>query len=176
MGTLGPILDTHMPKFDNFLLLGDFNSEPHEFSMSEFCDTYNLQNLITEPTCFKNPHNPSSIDLMLTNKIRKFQNSQVIETGLSDHHKMTITVLRAFYQKQTPILIKYRNYKNYDSSVFQTELNHKLNEVGSNNINYELFESIFMEQLNKQAPMKNKYVRANNGPFMNKSLSKAIMT
>jgi len=33
-----------------------------------------------------------------------------------------------------------------------------------------------MEILNNHAPMKTKYVRANNGPFMNKILSKAIMT
>ena len=32
-----------------------------------------------------------------------------------------------------------------------------------------------MEVLNKHAPMKLKYVRANNAPFMNKILSKAIM-
>ncbi len=42
-------------------------------------------------------------------------------------------------------------------------------------ISYEIYESIFMEELNKQAPMKDKYVRANNAPFMNKILSKAFM-
>ena len=42
--------------------------------------------------------------------------------------------------------------------------------------NYELFESIFIKLLNKHAPMKEKYVRANNSPFMNKVLSKAFMT
>ena len=46
----------------------------------------------------------------------------------------------------------------------------------TNNSNYELFEHSFMELLNKHAPMKTKYVRANNAPFMNKKLSKAIMT
>ena len=119
---LGPILDHYLPKFDNFLLLGDFNSEIHEIGMSELCDIYNLQNLITDPTCFKNPLNPSSIDLILTNKPRSFQNSQVIETGLSDHHKMTITVLRAFFQKQSPICIRYRDYKRFDKSLFHAEL------------------------------------------------------
>ena len=43
------------------------------------------------------------------------------------------------------------------------------------NTTYEKFESIFMEQLNKDAPMKEKYVRANNASFMNKALCKAIM-
>ena len=33
-----------------------------------------------------------------------------------------------------------------------------------------------MNLLNKHAPMREKYVRANNAPFMSKELSKAIMT
>ena len=87
---IGAVLDHHMTKYENFLLLGDFNSELSENAMKEFCDTYNLTNLIKEPTCFKNPLNPNSIDLILTNRPRIFQNSKVIETGLSDHHKLTI--------------------------------------------------------------------------------------
>ena len=100
-----------MPRFDNFVLMGDFNSEIHEQRMNEFCEMYHLKNLITSPTCFKNPLNPSSIDVILTNKSRSFQNSQVIETGISDHHKLTITVLKTYFQKQSAVCIKYRDYK-----------------------------------------------------------------
>ena len=42
-------------------------------------------------------------------------------------------------------------------------------------MNYETFEKKFMEQLNEHAPMKERLVRANNAPFMNKTLSKAVM-
>ena len=166
-----------MCKFDNLLLLGDFNSSVDEVNMSEFCDIYNLQNLISDPTCFKNPLNPSSIDLILTNKRNSFQNNQTIETGLSDFHKMTITVLKSFFQKQDPVTIKYRDYKGFDKSIFHAELNEMLinNTYNNNNINYNLFESIFMLLLNKHAPIREKYVRANNAPFMNKILSKAVM-
>ena len=37
------------------------------------------------------------------------------------------------------------------------------------------FEHLFLATLNKHAPMKTKYLRANNSPFMNKELTKAIM-
>ena len=37
------------------------------------------------------------------------------------------------------------------------------------------FEHLFIKTLNKYAPMKTKYQRANNSPFMNKELTKAIM-
>ena len=47
-----------------------------------------------KPTCFKNPDNPSRIDLILTNRSISFQNSGVIETGLSDFHKLVVTVMK----------------------------------------------------------------------------------
>ena len=69
------------------------------------CDTHCLSNMIKEPTCFKNILNPSSIDLILTNRSRMFQNSIAIETGLSDHHKLTITVMRSLFLKNKLLLL-----------------------------------------------------------------------
>ena len=90
--------------------------------MKEFCEIYNLTSLIQEPTCFKSPLNPTSIDLMLTNRPRQFQNSHTVETGLSDHHKITITVLKTFFQKQSPTIIKYRDYKMFNVNLFRDQL------------------------------------------------------
>ena len=90
-------IDYYLHRYDNLLLLGDFNSQTNEPAMKEFCKSYNLSSLINEPTCYKNPKHPSIIDLILTNRHRSFQGSQTIETGLSDHHKMTITILKAFF-------------------------------------------------------------------------------
>ena len=86
--------------------MGDFNSELTETEMAEFCETYNLTNLIKEPTCFKNPLNPSSIDVLLMNKGRLYKTSQIIETGLSDYHKMTGTVMKSVFQKITTCAYK----------------------------------------------------------------------
>ena len=88
--TLGLVLDFYMSKYDNFLLLGDFNSEMNDNDMREFSDTYNLKNLITNPTFFKNPSKPSCIDLILTNRHGNFLNSKVIATRLCDHHKLPL--------------------------------------------------------------------------------------
>ena len=144
--------------------------------MKVFCETYNVKNLINEPTCFKNPLNPSSIDVILTNKVRSFQESKVIETGLSDHHKLTLTVLKQYYPKQKPTIIKYRDYKKFDHQFFREELSRKLANIGQDAENFENFENAFIDLLNELAPMKEKHVRANNSPFMNKTLSKAVMT
>ena len=169
------ILDHYLSKYDNYLLIGDFNSEINEDIMREFCDSYNLSNLIKEPTCFKNIHNPSAIDLMLTNRVRQFQNSHTIETGLSDHHKMTISVLKTFFQKQSPTIVTYRDYNKFKVNLFRNQLLEQLTSIGDN-ITYEKFETIFIRLLELHAPMKTKFMRANNGPFINKTLSKAIMT
>ena len=100
---LGPIVDTFLSTYDNLLLLGDFNSETSEFITKEFCEMYNLKNIIKDPTCYKNPSNPSSIYVMLTNRPRSFLNSNTIESELPDHHKLTISVLKSFFQKQAPV-------------------------------------------------------------------------
>jgi hypothetical protein len=168
-------LNKHMSSYDNLILVGDFNSEMIENDMKEFCETYHLKNLIKEPTCFKNPHNPTSIDLILTNRINSFQHSDVIETGLSDFHKMTITVLKTYFQKQSPVRIKYRNYKKFDDTSFRNELLKKLDTINLEHITYDDFHTAFMSTLENHAPLKEKLVRANNAPFMNKELSKAIM-
>ena len=46
---------------------------------------------------------------------------------------------------------------------------------GLRNMECSEFKDIFMRILNRHAPIKRRYIRANNAPFMNKSLSKAIM-
>ena len=176
LNQLGPILDYYMPKYGNFLLFGYFNSEMSEDAMKDFCDTYCLSNMIKEPTCFKNILNPSSIDLILTNRSRMFQNSIPIETGLSDHHKLTITVMRNLFKKQAPIIISYRDYKHFNHDLFRNELLRDLYNWNSGKINYDTFEEIIIRLLNQHAPLKERFVRANNSPFMNKPLSKAVMT
>ena len=70
---MGPPLDYYLSKFDNLLILGDFNLEPHETTMKEFCDIYNLQNLLKDTTCYKSALNASLIDLILTNKPKNFK-------------------------------------------------------------------------------------------------------
>ena len=112
---------------------------------------------------------------MLTNKRKSFQNTIALVTGLSDHHKMTVNVMRSCFPKHSPTLVKYRNYKNFMRENFRNELQYKLLAL-NDDAKFEDFETIFMNILNKHAPMKEKLIRANNSPFMNKTMSKAIMT
>ena len=53
------------------------------------------------------------IDITLTNCPGSFQNSYVTETGLSDFHKMIVTVMKASNWKIEPRVINYRAYKSF---------------------------------------------------------------
>ena len=50
------------------IYMGDLSSEMNESSWNESCQTYNLESIVNKPTCFKNPKNPSCIDLALASK------------------------------------------------------------------------------------------------------------
>ena len=143
--------------------------------MKIFCDIYHLKNLVNVPTCYKNPLKPSCINLFLTNCSRSFQDTQVIETGLSDFHKMNITVLKMFFSKQNNETVFFRNYKNFDNSAFREALNRELLKYDLNNIEYDTFQEIIVSLLNVYAPLKKKYLRANHARFVTKELRKAIM-
>ena len=135
-----------------------------------FCDTCDLKCLIKEPTCYKNPENPSCIDLILTNNPKCFQSSCVVETGLSDSHRMTVTVMKVTFKKFEPRIIHYREYKNFQSDQYKDELTPKLSNIVSQNNNIRLneFLSICMNTLDKYVLCKQKYMRGNHLQFMNK--------
>ena len=109
---LSKIIGRNTSRYDKYLCIGDFNSGTSETALRNFFDLYKLKNLVRELTCFKTSDNLSCIDLFLTNCSRSFQDTLVIETGLSDFHKMNLTALKMFFTKQKHGTIFYRNYKN----------------------------------------------------------------
>ena len=158
---IGQDLDVLTPKYDNIILMGDFNAEPADTVVSDFCEIYNLKNITREKTCFKNPNNPSCIDLIITNRSKSFQNSMVIETGLSDFHKMCITIMKMYYSKQKPRIINYRKFKDFNNDSFikdlQTLITKSFNEEA---IPFQALRKSVNVTLEKFAPTKKRYARA----------------
>ena len=58
-------------------------------------------------------------------------------------------------------------------SYFKNTLKIELEKVKSES--YGEFEAVFLKELNKHAPLKKKFLRHNNNPFMTKDLRKQIM-
>ena len=159
--------------YEKVLLLGDFNIDDKEEILEEFLFEQNLKNLVKVPTCYKSVENPSCIDLFLTNSYASFQHTTTVETGLSDFHKMAVTVMKTTFPKAQPKIVYYRDYKNFDLSKFRAELRDELRKSEAQG--YYHFEVIFLRVLEKHAPMKQKVLRANDKPYMTKVLRKAIM-
>ena len=159
--------------YDKILLAGDFNIDCEEEIIEDFLFEHDMKNIVKEKTCFKSIENPSCIDLFLTNSATSFQNTTTVTTGLSDFHKMVVTVMKTTYPKAQPKVIYYRDYKNFDLYNFRTELREELNAIVEKD--YYHFELTFLRILEKHAPMKKKVVRANNKPYMTKALRQAIM-
>ena len=127
-------LDIFTTKYENILLLGNFNACTDDETMKSFCSSYDLHSLIKQTTCYKNSENQSCIDLILTNKVKSFQSICVIKTGLSDFHRMTIFVLEMHFRKLPPKVISYRDFKNFANDRFVNSLQSALNNQNSDKI------------------------------------------
>ena len=92
--------------------------------LSEFLNAYNAKNIvkIKNKTCIESIENPSCFDLIITDKLGSLQHINVFETGISDHHKLVTTVMKAKFTKASPKYIHYRNYKNFNEQDFKLEL------------------------------------------------------
>ena len=56
-------------------------------------DAFCLENLLKELTCFKSTV-PTTIDLTVTDQKSLFMKSSAYESGFSDFHKFTTTILK----------------------------------------------------------------------------------
>ena len=56
-----------------------------------------------------------------------------IETGISDFHKLVVTVLKMFFKMQKPKFIQCRNYKTFNEQLFKIELDKELAKIDLNN-------------------------------------------
>ena len=108
---MGKVIDLYNGVYDKMLLVGDFNAEEGELCIDSILYEYSFKNLVKQKTCFKNPENPSCFDLFITNSANSFQNTTTLSCGLSDRHKMVVTVLKTHFSKAKPKEIIYRTTK-----------------------------------------------------------------
>ena len=80
--------------------------------------------------------------------------------------------MRTTFPKAEPKVIRYRKMGNYNSVNFSRDLEEKLK---GEPFTYDAFEKTFLDTLEIHAPQKTKTVRANNKPYLNKDMRKAIM-
>ena len=135
---------------------------------------YKLKNFVKGAKCYKNTEKSSCIDLILTDRPRSFHGCQIIETRISNFHKMTVTVM--YFKKQGPRVIHCRDYKRFNTQSFSQDIFSNLHEKSVNINQLDKFLNVFQNVFDIQAPLKKRYIRVNQSAFMNKTLKKAAMT
>ena len=119
-------LDQIFLKFDHVICLGDLNydllrkdkSQP----LTNICDTFSLDNIVKQPTCFMKNQTPSLIDVILTNSKTLLCNSLNFNCGLSDCHHMITTSLKETCTYVDNKKVIFRSYKDFDEAQFNEEL------------------------------------------------------
>ena len=107
---VGVVLNNYLSKYEHIILLQDFNLTTSNKYLAHFITLFNLEGLISTPTCFQSKK-PCCIDLTLTNKKSLFKNSKTFEVGTSDHHHLVLTSVRRQYILGSPKIKFNRDYK-----------------------------------------------------------------
>ena len=94
-------------------------------NLKVFMNLFGLECLIKKPTCFQSKY-PRCIELILTNKNDFFENSNVLEVGILDHHSFVITALKRQLVKGNAKTKLYRDYTEFNMDNFKGELDDKL--------------------------------------------------
>ena len=113
--------------------------------------------MVNKATCYKNPDKPTCVDVILTNCPGSFQNSCVVETRLSDFHKMVVTVMKTSYRENQPEIIHYRNYKNFSNDICRDSLQKIFPQNLGNSCNQDVDDFLIFcnKILDQYAPCKN---------------------
>ena len=162
--------------------MGDFNIDIKKANstaydkMEKLCDTFNLENLVKPEIRFMDNHK-STIDLVLTNKSKSFQITNVTGTGVSDGHKLITTFMKSYISCLKLRKVQYCSYKNFNEEKLLSDVKEAIFPFEKSNPdeNYLVLTSAFSNIVNIHALLKKKIIRENDAPFMNKGLRKAFI-
>ena len=172
-----------LDSYDNIIIMGDINIDTHDRAdpgfekLMSFCDVFDLTNIVKSKTCFTKNHS-SSIDVILTNRPRSFQKTSVFETGLSDYHSLVVTTMKSTVPRLKPKKMRYRSYKKFVPEKFLKDVKQAKFECDDHDSDKssDHLTKTFRDLVEKHAPIKTKFLRGNNAPFMNPELKKGIYT
>ncbi len=177
------MLDNIILDYDRYLVVGDVNfnmlHELHESnSVSHICDLFDLRNIITQPTCFKPPRG-TLIDVILARNRRHIQAQGVVDTGLSDYHRMVYVVTKNHAPVSERKQVTYRSFKNLNEKEYIKDLEIAPFRIGEifNDVDdqYFFFSTMYSNITNQHVLLKTRNVKPNPPPFMNSIYKKAIM-
>ena len=101
-------------------------------SFDTFLYQHELTSINRNPTCYKNPNNPS--DILKT---------ETIFTRLSDFHKLVLSVFKLHFSKAKAKEISYRDFRAFKENNFNRDLQNRLSAQSVEE--YAPFEKVFLD-------------------------------
>ena len=90
---------------------------------------------------------------------------------------MTLTVPKSSFAKQKPRILNCRNYKFFNINLFKDQLLNKLInsnlEISDKGLKH--FKETYLLVVNTLAPLKSRFIRASQAPFINKEIRRGVM-
>ena len=142
-------------------------------------ELYQLSQLIDEATRVTMT-TTSLIDHMVTNTPEKNSDSGVIHTGISAH-SLIFAIRKISVIKKQENIVEMRNMKNFNEEKFVAELLKQHWEQvyffsEDPNDMWEIWKKIFVEVLDKHAPLQCKKIRSKKVPWITSDIKKLINT
>lgn len=111
--------------YDNYLILGDLNSDISTTCLNYFCDFNNLKKYVKGIIFSKKQLNPPCIDLFVRYCVCCFWELSTLESGISEINKMVLTNIRGHYKNRKAKILQNKNYKILVDKIFKSQLNNK---------------------------------------------------
>ena len=170
-----------------FYILGDLNCDMLKTGnenmpikkIKSLYELYQLSQLIQEATRVTMTTS-TLIDHITTNTPEKVSDSGVIHTGISDH-SLVFAIRKIFVIKKLENTIEIRNMKKFDTQKFVADLMQQQWEnvyffAETPNAKWEIWKMLFLEVLDKHAPLQNKKIRTRRVPWITSSIKELINT
>ena len=110
----------------------------------------------------------------------KISDSGVIHTGISDH-SLVFAIRKISIVKKQENTLEIRNMKNFDEGTFIEELQKQHWEyvyffADDPNAMWEIWKNLFLEDLEKHAPLQQKKIRSKKVPWITSDIKKLMNT
>ena len=146
----------------------DRNAEHLEF----ITETYRYIQLIDQPKRI-NTTSRTLIDHIFSNKPDIITTHGVLYIGISDH-SLTYAIHKHNTRKTDPKIIESRQFKNFDREAFIDDIKetsfHLASLLDDPNEMWEAWKSLFLEIVNKHAPIRKRKVKSKSSPWISPEL------
>ena len=166
------LCDKLLNESQTIVILGDYNCDfMMENVLASSCVSFDLHNLVKSPTCHMTSKG-TLLDLCLVSQPMRFKKSLNLECWLSDCHNFICITTKLSVSKQSPDIIRYHSFKHFVDEQFVHDL-YLLSELMESNkdeqdsVATQMFCDSFINVVEHHAPLKTKYTRHNNVPFIN---------